>query len=77
MHNVLERLTEWRRAERRRDDLPVGSPEWQLAVEEVERAQTAYRAEMAQATARSREAAVSPDRAWWSPAAGAAAHSTN
>lgn len=77
LQNVLERLTEWRRAERQRDDLPEGSPEWQLADEEVDRAHSAYRAEVAQATARSREADVGSDRDWWSPAAGAELRSTN
>lgn len=73
---MWERLTEWRRAERQLDDLPVGSPEWQLAVEEVGRAHSAYRAELAQATARHREADIPAHRVWWSPAPSAALRST-
>lgn len=69
---MWERLTEWRRAESQLDDLPVGAPEWQLAVEEVGRAHAAYRAELAQATARHREADIPARRDWWSPAPDAA-----
>jgi len=66
--DVWERLTEWRRAERLRDALAEGSPGWLVADAEVQRAQTAYRAELAQVTARQREADVPEYRHFWSPA---------
>lgn len=68
MQEIWVLLTRWRCAERQRDDLPVDSPEWQLAVEEVEHALALYRAELAQATARHREAEIADHRGWWSPA---------
>ena len=77
MQDVLTRLTEWRLAERRLTTLAVGSPEWERAAEDVDRTHTAYRAEMAQATARVREAELAANRAWWAPALGAALRSTN
>jgi hypothetical protein len=66
--DVWERLTEWRRAERHRDALAEGSPAWQEAEADVRRARTAYRAELAQVTARHREAGIPQSRHFWSPA---------
>lgn len=76
MQNVWDRLTEWRHAERQLDDLPVDSPEWQIAVAEADRAQSVYRAEVAQATARHHEADIAARRDGRSPAPGAALRST-
>jgi hypothetical protein len=77
MQDVLTRLTEWRLAERRLDTVPVGSPEWGRAAEDVDLAHTAYRAELAQATARVHESELAANRDWWAPALGAALRSTN
>lgn len=70
--DVWERLTEWRCAERLRDALAEGSPAWQEADDEVRRVRTAYRAELAQATARHREADIPEQRHFWSPSRHAA-----
>lgn len=51
MQRVAIELEAWRCALRRRGTLPAGSPERQAANEEARRAQAAYRAELAQATA--------------------------
>jgi hypothetical protein len=72
MQNVMTRLTEWRLAERHLASLPVGSPEWDLAAEDVERTHAAYRAEVAQATARVHETELAAERRWWTRALGAA-----
>jgi hypothetical protein len=72
MQNVWDRLTEWRLAERQLENLPAGSPEWQLAIEEVDRARSVYRAEVAQATARHREANIAAHHDERSPAPSAA-----
>lgn len=56
MGNIATRLEEWRCAERRRDALVEGSQAWQEAREAVERAATAFHAEVAQAAARYAEA---------------------
>lgn len=77
MQDVWTLLSEWRRAAQHLDSLPVDSPEWQLAVEEVARAHSAYRAQVAQATARDREAEFDAHRVWRLPAAGAAFRATN
>jgi hypothetical protein len=75
MLDVWERLTEWRRAERLRGELAAGSPAWQEADDEVRRAHTAYRAQVAQVTARQREADVLEHRRFWSPVPGRAERS--
>ena len=51
MHRIAVLLDEWRAAERQRDALPRGIPEWQAAEEEAQHARTAYRAEASQAAA--------------------------
>jgi hypothetical protein len=73
--DVWEQLTEWRRTEHLRDELAAGSPAWQEADEEVRRAQTAYRAALAQVTARQREADIPAHRHFWSPVRGQAERS--
>lgn len=55
MSNVQQRLDEWRQAERHRDGLAAGSPEWQEADAEVRTAEKAYHAQVAQAFARRAE----------------------
>ena len=75
--NMTERLAEWRRAERLRDGLPVGSAEWQLAVSEIHRARSAYRAEVAQAAAQHRELDLADHQYRWSPALHAVMHSAD
>lgn len=52
MQNVRFRLDAWREAERRRDGLALGSPEWQEAEEDVRSAAKLFRAEVAQASVR-------------------------
>ncbi len=73
---MTERLAEWRRAERQRDDLAIGSGDWQRAVDEIDRARTAYRAEVAQAAALHRELEIAAEHASWSPALRGAVGST-
>lgn len=51
MPRVAIQLEAWRCAERQRRALPAGSPAWQAADEAAHQARTAYRAEVAQATA--------------------------
>ncbi len=58
MVGIAARLEEWRTAERRRDALPSGSPEWRAADEEVRGAQAAYRGEASQAEGSHAEVAV-------------------
>lgn len=53
-------LEEWRSAERRRDALPTGSPAWQVADDDVRRAQKLYGAEVSQAAAHYAELAFVP-----------------
>jgi hypothetical protein len=77
MLDVWDRLAEWRRAERLRDELPAGSPAWKEADDEVRRAHKAYQAEIAQVTARDREADAHAHRHFWSPVRGRAARSTD
>ncbi len=64
--DMTERLAEWRRAERQRDGLPIGSADWQLAVDEIDRAHSAYRAEVAQAAAQHRELDLAAHQTPWS-----------
>ena len=75
--NMTERLAEWRQAERLRDGLPVGSAEWQLAVSEIHRAHSAYRAEVAQAAAQHRELDLAAHHYPWSPALHTVMHSAD
>jgi hypothetical protein len=55
VQNVRLRLEAWREAERRRDGLALGSPEWQEAEEDVRIAAKLVRAEVAQASVRCAE----------------------
>ena len=45
-------LAAWRDAERRRDELQLGSSEWQEAEDEVQSAAKVFHAELAQASVR-------------------------
>ena len=65
-NDMTQRLAEWRCAERQRDALPVGSAGWQLAADEIDRAHSAYRAEVAQAAAQHRELDLAAHQAPWS-----------
>jgi hypothetical protein len=69
MQNVKLRLDAWRDAERRRDRLAPGSPEWQDAEDEVRRCVLVFHAELAQASARYAEAEFQGPRPAWSPRA--------
>jgi hypothetical protein len=71
MQDVWTALREWRRAEERLDDLPVDSPEWQPAAEEVIRTRAAYQATTLRATANVHAAEVAAQPAWAAPASGA------
>ena len=65
MVEIAVRLEEWRAAERRRDALPSGSPEWTAADEAVRRAQAAYRGEASQAEGSHTDVdVVIHDRTW-------------
>ncbi len=75
--DMTERLAEWRRAERQRDALPVGSVDWQVAVDEIDWAHSAYRAEVAQAAAQHRELELAAEHAPWSHAVLAGARSAD
>ena len=50
--DVKLRLDAWRDAERRRDGLVTGSPEWQDAEEDVRSAAKVFHAELAQVSVR-------------------------
>lgn len=69
MQDVKLRLDAWRDALHRRDRLPPGSPGWQEADVEVRRAETAYRAEVAQVAARYSEAEFRRPSLGWSTGA--------
>jgi hypothetical protein len=75
--DMTERLAEWRHAERWRESLAVGSPDWQLAIAEIHRAHSAYRAEVAQAAAQHRELDLAAHQYPWSPALHAAMRSAD
>ena len=65
MEDVKTRLDAWRDAERRRDGLAPGSAEWQDAENEARRADKAFHAELAQASARYAEAELQgPNWGW-------------
>ncbi len=64
VQNVRLRLDAWREAERRRDGLALGSPEWQAAEEDVRSAAKLFHAEVAQVSVRYAEEEFQ-DRSPW------------
>jgi len=66
MQNVRSRLDAWREAEHRRDGLAPGSPERQDAEDEVQSAEKAFHAELAQESARYAEAELTGSSPRWS-----------
>ena len=76
MQDVKLRLDAWRDALHRRDRLPPGSPGWQETDVEVRRAETAYRAEVAQVAARYSEAAFQRHKARFSGSVASATRSS-
>ena len=64
MQNVKLLLDSWRDAERRRDGLAKGSPEWQEADEDARSAAKLFHAEVAQASARHAEEDYQNRRPW-------------
>lgn len=65
MQNVRLRLDAWREAERRRDSLALGSPEWLEAEADCRSAAKHFHAEVAQVTARYAEAELRDRSSWW------------
>ena len=66
VQNVKLRLDAWREAERHRDGLALGSPEWGEADEQVRTAAKVFHAELAQVSARYAEAEFQERSRWFS-----------
>lgn len=66
VHNVKLRLDAWREAERHRDGLALGSPEWAEADEQVRTAAKMFHAELAQVSVRYAEEALQARDRWFS-----------
>ena len=65
-HSVKVQLDAWRQAEHRRDRLVPGSGDWDDADHKVRSAATAFHAELAQVSARYREAEFQRSLPVWS-----------